>query len=98
MKRLVNRAKKLVSRNKEEIATSVPRITNETIAEHREHIIKKGRRYKYPVQYTKNRIVFVSAIILVALLLGMAATTWYRLYKAHDTSTFFYRVTQLIPV
>jgi parvulin-like peptidyl-prolyl isomerase len=98
MKKILHKAKRLIGKKSDVQKTSVPRITNETLAEHRERIIKQGKRYKYPVQYTKNRIVFVSVIILVVLVIAMTATTWFRLYKAQDTSAFFYRVTQLIPL
>src|SRR6266404_4110934 len=45
----------------------VPKITNETIAEHREEVLKGARKYIYPLQQSKHRIVTVSlSIIAVA--------------------------------
>ncbi len=85
-------------RNKGAAPKAVPRITNDTLAEHREAVIAKGKRYKYPMQQTKHRTVAVSVVIVVLLVASLAVLTWFRLYKAQDTSSFFYRVTQILPL
>ncbi|MBL8160016.1 SurA N-terminal domain-containing protein [Candidatus Saccharibacteria bacterium] len=85
-------------RRRQDAAAPVPRITNDTLAEHREAVIAKGKRYKYPMQQTKHRTVAVSIAIVVLLVIGLAILTWFRLYRAQDTSGFFYRVTQIIPM
>ncbi len=74
------------------------RITNETVAEHREQILAGGRKFKYPIQYAKHRLVIVSVtigLVTVALLILLA---WQQLYLAQNTSKFMYRLTQLVPV
>ncbi len=39
-------------------ATSKPEhITNETVSEYRERILAGGRKFKYPVQYARHRLV-----------------------------------------
>ncbi len=76
----------------------VPRITNDTLAEHREAVIAKGKRYKYPMQQTKHRIVIISSIILVLLVASLSIFTWFQLYRAQATSDFFYRITQILPL
>lgn len=77
---------------------TVPRITNDTLAEHREAVIAKGKRYKYPMQQTKNRTVLISSLIAVALLALLTFFTWWQLYKSQNTSQFMYRITQVIPL
>src|SRR5665811_1430574 len=41
----------------EEALSGVPRITNETVAEHREAVLSGARKYIYPLQHSKRRIV-----------------------------------------
>jgi len=74
------------------------RITNETVAEHREQILAGGRKFKYPHQYERHRLVFNVIIISVVTLVLLAIVTWWQLYPAQNTSTFFYRVTRIVPV
>jgi parvulin-like peptidyl-prolyl isomerase len=74
------------------------RITTETIAEHRERILAGGRRFKYPIQYARHRLVFNAIIIGVAVLILLVAFVWWRLYPAQDTSSFMYRVTKVLPL
>lgn len=74
------------------------RITNETVAEHREQILAEARRFKYPVQYTKYRLIISAVIIGVVALLLFVLFSWWQLYKVQSTSEFFYRITRLVPV
>lgn len=78
--------------------TSLPRITNETLAEDREAVLTKGKRYKYPVQQTKKRTVIVSGILVVLLLAITSAFIWSQLYVWQSTSAFMHRVTQILPL
>lgn len=74
------------------------RITNETVAEHREQILAGGRKFKYPVQYAKHRLVFNSVAIIVVALALLTLLTYYLLYFAQVNTKFMYRLTQLVPV
>lgn len=74
------------------------RITNETVAEHRERILAGGRRFKYPVQYARHRLVFNTILISVVALVLISAFTWWQLYPQQNSSTFFYRITRVIPL
>lgn len=74
------------------------RITNETVAEHRERILAGGRRFKYPVQYARHRLVFNTIIISVVALLCIVAFVWWQLYPQQNSSTFFYRITRVLPL
>lgn len=73
------------------------RITNETVAEHRERILAGGRKFKYPLQYQKHKLVINSVLIGVATLVVLVLIIWQQLYLAQNTSKFIYRVTQLFP-
>lgn len=74
------------------------RITNETIAAHRESILAGGRRFKYPIQYARHKLVFNAIIVVViTLLLSIGSLLWL-LYGAQNTSNFTYRITKVLPL
>lgn len=74
------------------------RIVNETVAEHRERILAGGRRFKYPVQYARHKLVLNAIIISIVVLIVLLVISWQQLYMAQNTSGFFYRITRFIPV
>ncbi|MBL8121332.1 peptidylprolyl isomerase [Candidatus Saccharibacteria bacterium] len=82
----------------EEALSNVPRITNETVAEHREEVLRGARKYKYPLEHSKRRIVVVSSSLLFAAFIGFIVYTGLSLYRYQSTSLFIYRVTQIIPL
>lgn len=86
----------LKKRKKEVEAPS--RITNETVAEHREKILAGGRKFKYPHQYERHRLVFNVVIIALVTVVLFSVFTWWQLYPMQNTSTFFYRLTRIVPV
>jgi len=89
--------KKLFKKRKKE-AKIPSRITNETVAEHRERILAGGRRFKYPMQYARHRLVINTIIIAIVTILLLVLLVWQQLYMAQNTSSFFYRITRVIPV
>ncbi len=92
MKKLVNKI-----RRKSTVEESA-RITTETIAEHRERILAGGRRFKYPVQYARHRLVFNAIIIGVAVIALLIVGLYWQLYHAQNTSDFMYRITKVVPL
>lgn len=84
-------------KQKKELQRSA-RITNETVAEHRERILAGGRRFKYPVQYARHRLVFNTVLISFAALVLIVGLVWWQLYPAQNSSTFFYRITRVLPL
>lgn len=93
MKKLIKR----VQRKKEE-APAPTRITNDTVAEHRERILAGGRRFKYPVQYARHRLVFNTIVVSIAFIILLIAVGWWQLYPMQNSSAFMYRLTRIIPV
>lgn len=93
------RVKKLsIKRSKKAKQGETTRITNDTVAEHREKILAGGRRFKYPIQYARHRLVINAIIIGLATASLLAAFGWQQLYMAQNSSAFFYRVTQILPL
>jgi hypothetical protein len=91
-----SRAKKKPTNSVNE--TPVPRITTETVSEHREQVISGARKYKYPLQHSRHKIVIVSVSILVVIFIGFMTFTLLSLYKYQNTSAFMYQVTKIVPL
>lgn len=88
--------KKILGRKKK-IAKS-KRITTETLEEHRESVLSNGRKFKYPLQYAKHRLVVNTVIIGVAAVVLLGLFGWLQLYKFQTMNDVFYRFTRVIPV
>ena len=74
------------------------RITNETVAEHREKILAGGRKFKYPIQYARHKLVINALLVTLVSFTLLFIVAWHQLYIAQNSSTLMYRVTRLIPV
>jgi len=79
------------------VNTNVEPITNETIAEHRENVLSGARKYIYPLQHSKHRILVISATIAGAAVATFLVYCSLGLYKFYQYNTFLYRVTQVVP-
>lgn len=79
-------------------STESTKITNETVAEHREQVLAGGRKFKYPVQYGKHKLVINASIIAVSFALLLAVLFWWQLYIVQNSSDFMYRLTKVVPV
>ena len=51
---------------------AIPRITNDTVSKHREEVISGAKKYIYPLQHSRHRIVIVTVSLLVVLLIGFS--------------------------
>jgi hypothetical protein len=76
---------------------NVPRITNETIAVHREEVLRGARKYIYPLQHSKHRIIMLTSWILVVAISAFLIYSIAALYKLNQYNTFLYRTTQVVP-
>jgi len=91
--------KKLPFKKRERAKKAVPaRITNETVAEHRERILAGGRRFKYPMQYARHKLVFNTIIVTLVTLVFVVIIGWWQLYLVQNSSSFFYRVARVLPL
>jgi hypothetical protein len=73
------------------------RITNETVAEHREKVLSSARKYIYPLQHSKHKIVLISSGLFITALVIFFSYCTVALYKFKSSSDFLYGVTQVIP-
>ena len=92
MKNLLNR------KDKKQSKTLPKRITNDTVAQHREKVLAAGRKHKYPIQYTKRRLVWITMLVSVVILIVFVALGWAQLYVWKDTSDIAYRITKILPL
>jgi len=97
---MINRIKKRVTKQPKEEPLSkdgAPRITNETVAEHREEVLSSARKYIYPLQHSKHKIVLITTSLLIAVIVGFFTFTMVSLYRVKSYSSFLYGVTKVMP-
>jgi len=88
---------KRLAKKEDKAVAVVPRITNENVAEHREEVISGARKYIYPLQHSKHRIILLStSLVLIAVLL-FSVYSVLSLYRFQTSSGFMYQVTRVIP-
>lgn len=80
-----------------EAIQNLPRITNETVAEHREEVLSSARKYIYPLSHSKRRVVSITVSLLIGAIIAFFAYCGVALYKLQSTSTFMYGVSRVIP-
>lgn len=96
-KKLTKIRENRLARREQKQVTTVPRITNENVAEHREEILSGARKYIYPLQHSKHRIVLLTTSLVIITILFFVATTVFLLYRKQSTSGFMYQITKVIP-
>lgn len=103
IKKLSESAKAKLTRRKpaeerlEDAISNVPRITNDTVTEHREEVLSGARKFIYPLQHSKHHIVRISVALLVSVIIAFFAYSVVALYKLQTTSGFMYTVTKVVP-
>ncbi len=75
-----------------------PKTEREKVAERREEVLAQGRKFKYPMQYAKHKLIINTILVAIAAIILMVVAGWFMLYKIQDTGDMIYRVTQVIPV
>jgi parvulin-like peptidyl-prolyl isomerase len=96
LKRVFKRSKPAEERVTEALS-NVPRITSDTVEEHREEVLSTARKYIYPLQHSKRHVVRNSILILLAVLIAFFVYCGLALYKFQSTSGFLYGVTKVVP-
>jgi hypothetical protein len=101
MKKMLSKIRRPKSRKAKEedkaAAAEGVRITNDTVAEHREEVLSSARKYIYPLQHSKHKVVLITTTLFIAVIVGFFSYTILSLYKMKSYSTFLYGVTQVVP-
>lgn len=79
------------------LAPGVPRITNETVTAHRAQVLSRARKYVFPLEHPKHRIVKLSISLVVVAVLVFFVWCAVELYHFQSTSEFIYNVTRVVP-
>lgn len=77
--------------------TAIPKITNESVAEHREEILGRARKFIYPLKHSRTRIVKLTIGIVITTIILFFVGSCLALYKFQSTSSFMYGVTRMVP-
>lgn len=71
-------------------------ITQQNLEESRVEIIAKGKKFKYPFQYAKYRLIIIAIVIGIVAIGTFAVVGWLQLYKMQNTSEVMYRFTKVL--
>lgn len=91
------RDKRRAKKEAKENPSPVPKITSENVAEHREDVLSGARKYIYPLQHSKHRIVILSTTLFLVAVLTFSIISVLFLYRFQTTSGFMYQVTKVVP-
>lgn len=75
-----------------------PKTEREKVEERREEVLAQGRKFKYPMQYAKHKVIINTIVVALVAIVLMVIAGWALLYKVQDTSDMIYRLTQVVPV
>ena len=67
----------------------------EKVEERREEVLSRGRKFKYPLQYAKHRLIINTIIVAVVAVMMLSLTGWLALYKFQDMGDIMYRISGL---
>ena len=70
----------------------------EKVDERREEVLAQGRKFKYPLQWTKHRIVISTVLIAFVVIAVLIVGGWLALYRFNMTDDLLFRVTKILPV
>ena len=68
------------------------------VDERREEVLARGRKFKYPLQFTKHRVVVNTVLISLVVIAILVTSGWLALYRFGMTSDMLFRITKIIPV
>ncbi|MBQ3280141.1 SurA N-terminal domain-containing protein [Candidatus Saccharibacteria bacterium] len=70
----------------------------EKVDERREEVLAQGRKFKYPLQWTKHRIVISTVLIAFVVIAVLIVGGWLALYRFNMTDDLLFRVTKILPI
>lgn len=104
IRHIVSKRPKLPFKRRKDVGTrfdeavkELPRITNDTVAAHREEVLSGARKYIYPLQHSKHIVVIVSSTLFISVLTFFFIYCGLALYRFQTNSVFLYGVTKVIP-
>ncbi len=89
---------KKISFKKKEKTVKSKVVTQGNLEESRAEILAKGKKFKYPFQYAKHRLVINTIAIGLVAFICFVVVGWVELYKVQSTSEVTFRFTKVLPV
>lgn len=83
---------------KKNVSNKKAKITNKTIAQHRDEIIASGKKFKYPLQYERHKLVIHTTAIVGFVSILAFGLLLFGLYKAQTTDLVTYKISRFIPL
>lgn len=97
IRKLWSHGRRQLDRHLAKPETTDVRVTNETVAAHREEVLGSARKYIYPLQASKHRVVQISVGIFIVATVSFFTFCLLELYKFQATSSFIYGIARVIP-
>ena len=69
----------------------------EKVEERREEVLARGRKFKYPLQYAKHKVVNLTILISALAIFASGTLIYFMLYKFQNTDDLLFRITQILP-
>ncbi|MBQ6130315.1 SurA N-terminal domain-containing protein [Candidatus Saccharibacteria bacterium] len=70
----------------------------ERVEERREEVLARGRKFKYPLQYAKHKMVVNTIIVALVAVVALGLTGFLELYKFQDMGDIMYRISRILPL
>ncbi len=70
----------------------------EKVEERREEVLATGRKFKYPLQWTRHRIIVSTILITIVVFAVIIAGGWLALYRLGMTDDLLFKVTEIVPI
>ena len=70
----------------------------EKVDERREEVLATGRKFKYPLQWTKHRVVMSTILIAFVVIAIIITSGWLALYRFNMTDDMLFRITKILPI
>ncbi len=70
----------------------------EKVAERREEVLSQGRKFKYPLQWSRHRIIINTVLITLVIVSMIVVSIWLALYRLGMTDEILFRITRVVSV
>ena len=70
----------------------------EKVEERREEVLSQGRKFKYPLQWTRHRIVINTVLITIIVFAMIIVGGWLALYRLGRTDDLLFKITEIFPI
>ncbi len=95
---MIKKPKEIINSIKNESQVKHEKVTNKNLEKYRRQVLDRAKKFKYPLQYEKHKLLINTAIIVFLSFSLFSGGIYWSLYKANYTNDFLFKVTQVIPL